>query len=131
MRRSGLRDARSCPSSSHSGFQPFADQADDALVADTVFDESDQPLVAYRVEEPRNVGVQYPVHLSAADPDREGVQRIVLAASRPEAVGEPEEVFLVDRVEHFHQRALDDLVFQRRNAERAPPSVRFRDVHPP
>ena len=81
--------------------------------------------LAYRVEESRNVSVQYPVHLSAPDPDREGVQRIVLAASRPEGVREPEEVFLVDRVEQFGECALDDLVFQHDNAERAAPSVRF------
>jgi len=31
-------------------FQPFLDQADDALVADTVFDETDEPFLAHRVE---------------------------------------------------------------------------------
>jgi hypothetical protein len=55
----------------------------------------------------------------------------VLAPSRPEGVREPEEVLLVDRVEQFGKRALDDLIFQRGNAERAPSSVRFGDVHPP
>ena len=38
----------------------------------------------------------------------EGVQRIVLAASRPESVGEPEEVLLVDGLENRRDRLLDD-----------------------
>lgn len=37
--------------------EPFADQADDAQVADTVFDESDQPFLVDRVEERLDVGV--------------------------------------------------------------------------
>jgi hypothetical protein len=37
----------------------------------------------------------------------------VLAAFGPEAVAEPQEVFFPDRIQHFDQRALDDLVLQR------------------
>lgn len=40
----------------------------------------------------------------------EGVQRIVLAASRPESVGEPEEILLVDGLENRRDRLLDDFV---------------------
>ncbi len=71
--------------------QPFADQADDALVADAALDEPDQPVLADRVEKAPDVGVQYPVHLPAADCDRQGVERIVRSASGPEPVREPEE----------------------------------------
>jgi hypothetical protein len=81
-----------------------------------VLDEADQPLVADGVEEAGDVGVQYPVHLVLADPDRQRIQRIVLAASHPEPVAEPKEVLLPNRVQHFHQRTLDDLVLQRCNA---------------
>lgn len=35
---------------------------------------------------------------------------------RPEAVGEPEEVDLVDGAQHFSDRTLDDLVLQGRHA---------------
>jgi site-specific DNA recombinase len=73
----------------HSSLQPFADQADDTAVADPVLDEAGEPFVAHRVEEPGDVGVQDPVHLTRLDPDRERIQRIVLAASRPEPVAEP------------------------------------------
>jgi hypothetical protein len=37
----------------------------------------------------------------------------------PKPVREPEEVFLIDGVEHRDERALNDLVFQRSDAQRA------------
>ena len=46
------------------------------------------------------------------------VERIVRSTPGPEPVTEPEEVFLVDRVQHLDERALDDLVFQRRHRQR-------------
>jgi hypothetical protein len=83
------------------------------------------------VEEPTDVGVEHPVHLLRPDPDREQVQRIMLATSGPEPVREPEEVDLVDGVQHLDHRALDDLVLQRCDPERPLPPVGFGDVHPP
>jgi hypothetical protein len=50
---------------------------------------------------------------------------------RPEAVGETEEVRLVDGVQHLHHRALHDLVLQRGDAERPLPTVGLEDVLPP
>ena len=64
------------------------------------------------IEKRPDIGVEYVVHLPAVDPDDQGIQRIVWSASGSKPVGEPEEVFLVDRVQHQHRRALDDLVFQ-------------------
>ena len=40
-------------------------------------------------------------------------------------------VFLVDRVQHLDERALDNLVFQRGDAERALPPVGLRDKPTP
>jgi hypothetical protein len=111
--------------------EPFLYQVDDAPVADPVLQETHQPFLADGVEERSNVGVQYPVHLLAVDPDHERVKRIMRAASRPEPIREPEEVFLVDRVEHRSRRPLDDLVLQRRDREWTLPAVRFWDVNPP
>src|SRR6266478_9734092 len=48
---------------------PFIDQADDARVADPVLDDADEPVLAHRIEEPGNIGVQNVVHLSAVNPD--------------------------------------------------------------
>jgi len=48
----------------------------------------------------------------------ESVQRIVLAASRPESIGEPKEVFLVDCFENRRDCLLDDFVLEAQNAQR-------------
>ena len=58
-------------------------------------------------------------------------QRLVRVPPRPEAVGEPEEVDLVDGAQHLGDRTLDDLVLQSRHAERALPAIGFRDVDAP
>ena len=100
-------------------------------VADPMLQEADQPFLADFVEERPNIGVQNVVHLPAVDADHQRVQRIVLAASRPEPIREPEEVFLVDRVQHVDRGPLDDLVFQSGDRERALPSVRLRYIQPP
>src|SRR6202048_4723991 len=95
--------------------EPFLDQADHAPVADPVLHELDDPFLAHRVEERADVGVQYVVHLLALDPDNKRIHRIMRAAPGSESVREPEEVFLVDRVEHRSCRPLDDLAFQGRH----------------
>jgi hypothetical protein len=115
----------------HPGLQPFADQAYYAPIADTVFDEFDQPVVADRIEKASDVGIQNPVHLAPVDPNRQRVQRIVLTAPRPEPVAEPQEVLFPDCVQHFHQRTLDYLVFQRCDAQRPLSSVRLRYIDKP
>jgi hypothetical protein len=51
-------------------------------------------------------------------------------ASGPEPIREPEEIFLVDRVQHLNNRTLDDFVLQRRDAERALPTIRLWYVVP-
>ena len=61
----------------------------------------------------------------------QGVQRIMLAALRSESVREPEEVFLVDRVQDSDSRPLDDLVLKGGNREWALPTVRFGYVDAP
>src|ERR1700676_2468201 len=60
------------------------------------------------VEEAPDIRVKHPVHLPRENAGVEGVQRIMLAAPRPESVGEPEEVFLVDCFENRRDRLLDD-----------------------
>ena len=49
----------------------------------------------------------------------------------PEPVTEPEEVFLVDRVQYRRRRPLDDLVLQRGNCKRALSAIRLGYVDPP
>src|SRR6267154_373830 len=119
------------PSSRTPTLSHFWEQADDARVADPPLDEADQPFLAHRVEERPDVGVQYPVHLPAGDPDNERIHRIMRAAPGPEPVREPEEVFLVDRIQHGCHRPLDDLVLQGGDCQRALPTIRLGYVDPP
>ena len=74
--------------------------------------EANQPFLVDFIEERSNVGVQNPVHVRAVDPDSERIERIMRTAPRSESIREPEEVYLVDRVEHDGHRSLDYLVFQ-------------------
>src|SRR5206468_2827272 len=55
LRRPLFTDADD-PVFQHTRLQPFADQADDALVADPMLDEADQPVLADRIEERAEVG---------------------------------------------------------------------------
>lgn len=121
---------RSLPILQHAGVQPFLDEPRDAPVRDAVLDELHRPAVVDGIEEATDVQVEHPVHLSRQQSDIERIERLVLVASRPEAIGEAEEVGFVDGVQHRHGRALDDLVFQRGYTERPLPPVRFGDVHP-
>lgn len=54
----------------------------------------------------------------------------MLSACGPKPVGEAEEVGFVDLVEYLHRHALNEFVFEQRDAERSLPPVRLRDVHP-
>jgi hypothetical protein len=66
--------------------EPFADQADDALVADAMFQEADQPVVVDAAKEVPDVGVKYVVHLPAGDRHCQSIQRILRPSSRSEPV---------------------------------------------
>src|SRR5260370_12423929 len=88
------------------------------------------PLMLDRVEKALNVYVQHPVHPLAFQRRRQRVERIVLAPSRAEAIAEPFEVHLVDRIQNLSHCSLHDLVFNRCNAQRSSASIFFRDVNP-
>ena len=83
-----------------------------------------------RVKEATDIGVQYPVHLGARDANGQCIQRVMLPTLWPETIGESQEIFFVDRIEHFYQCALDDFVFQRCDTQWALASIRFRNVLP-
>src|SRR5712675_1338392 len=91
--------------------EPPLNQAEDPRVGDPVPQHPYQPSVVNGVEEGSDVEIEHPVH-----------------APRPEAVAEPKKVSLVDRIQHLGHRALDNLVFERGNAERPAAAVAFRDI---
>src|SRR4029450_12981057 len=94
--------------------------------------ETDQPLLADRIEEASEVRVKNIVHLCAVDSGDECVQRIVLAALGPEPVREAEEVVLVDRVQHRASRLLDEsLSSSAAIASGALPTISLRYVMSP
>ena len=70
------------------------------------------------VKEATNVRIEHPVHLPPQDPHIECIQRIVWVTPRSGSIGEAFEVGLVDGLDNLRRRALNDLVFQHRNADR-------------
>src|SRR2546430_10925176 len=56
------------------------------------------------VEERLDVGVQDEVHLPAFERDHERIECVVRPAAGPESVAEPEEVFLIDGIQHSSGR---------------------------
>ena len=64
MNRSIFQDAR---------FQPTPDQADQARIADAMFDKPEDPIMIETPEERPDVGVQNEAHLLAVDPHAESV----------------------------------------------------------
>jgi hypothetical protein len=75
-----------------------------------MLEELQKPRLLEASEVVADVRVEHAVHVPARDPDRERVQRIVRTAPWPKPVREPEEVALVDRVQHLDHRPLKDLV---------------------
>lgn len=83
------------------------------------------------IVETTDVGIQHPPHLAFVQGCGPCIERPMGRASRPETVGKTEEVIFIDGIQHLDDRALDDFVFQCRNAKWPLPTVRLRDVNPP
>ena len=116
----------------HARPEPFLDQAHDAPVGYAVLDELHQPFLIESVIKLPDVGIEHPVHWSRSDSDCQCIQRLVWAAPWSETIREPQEVRFIDRVQHLDRGTLNNLVFQRGNAE-WPKLTRFthlRDVDP-
>src|SRR5580693_5814778 len=91
--------------------EPLLDQADDALVADPMFQEADQPILADSPEEILDVGVKYPVHFPYLDRRRQRVQHIVRPSPGSKPIRKTTEVAFIDGVERDDGCALYDLIF--------------------
>src|SRR4029077_4800995 len=110
--------------------QPFGNQPDDSPVANPMLDETDQPFPADLVEKGLNVTIEHPVDPPLPDPERERIQRLMLAALRSETVAEAQELRLIDRRQSCHHRSLDNLVLYGRDAEGPLSAVSLRYVLP-
>jgi len=79
--------------------QPFLDQADDALIADPMLHEADEPVFAHLVEERtgcRPSSMKFTFLLSIPTQSASSASCVPRPGRNP--VTEPEEVFLVDRI---------------------------------
>ena len=90
-----------------------------------------QPFVVDRIEKAAKVGIEHPVHALAHQRRMQRRKSHMRVPSWPEAVGEAEEIDLVDGAEKLGDCTLNDLVLQSRHAERALPAIGFRDVDTP
>src|ERR1700678_3510526 len=94
-----------------------------------MLDELHHPLVTQVVEESANIRIEYPVHSLPLDAYVQRIQRLMRAASRTESIRKAPKVHLVDLVENGHHRLLDDLIFQRGDAQWPLPAISLRYVH--
>src|SRR5713226_8906764 len=95
-----------------------------------MLDELHHPSVVDTIEEPSDVCIQHIVHLPPLERDRQRVQRLMLAPSWPETIREAPKILLINRIENSDHGLLNNLVFQRRDPQRALSPVGFRYVHP-
>jgi hypothetical protein len=93
-----------------------------------MLDELHGPFVRQVVEKASNVRVEHPVHVLPLDSHCQRVQRLMRVATRPEPIREALEVHLINLIEDGHHGLLDDLVLQRRDAQRTLPSVGLRYI---
>ena len=80
------------------------------------------------IEKAPDVCVKHPAHFLPHESYPERVQRIMLAASRSETIGEPQEVLFVYLIEDCHHGLLNDLILHGCDAQATLPSVGFRYV---
>src|ERR1700733_14771634 len=81
------------------------------------------------VKEPTNVCIEYPVHSLPLNAHIQRVQRLMWTASRTKSIRKAPKVHLVYLVEDRDHRLLDNLVFQRSNAQWSLPAISLRYVH--
>jgi len=80
-------------------------------------------------EEAPNVRIEYPVHPLPLDARIQRVQRLMRTASGPKPVRKASKVHLVYLIEDRDHRLLNDLIFQRRDAQRTLSPIDFRNIN--
>src|SRR4051795_4405541 len=110
-----MRDA---PVLQHPRLQPLADQAQQDAVTYPPTQDRTQVAVVQSVEKLADVDLQDPPATDLHQPMPEGVQRLVRRAARPEPVRAVQEVLLVDGLQDHDNRALEELVLERGDADR-------------
>jgi hypothetical protein len=93
-------------------------------------DEFEQPFMVDGVEKASDVRIERPIHFPFGQADVQGVQSVMRAAPRPESIGKAEEVRLINGVEDWRPRVLDEFVLQSGNAQGSHPAIGLGDVSP-
>ena len=81
----------------HACLEPFLDQTHNAPIGYAVLDKLHQPSLVESVVKLSDVGIEYPVHFSCSDPNRQRIQRFVWATLWSETVRESQKVLLPGR----------------------------------
>ncbi len=112
------------------GLQEPPDQQQQTAIANPHAQELHHPVVTDLIEEALNVRFDHETDRTELDRIVDRPQRLMGAASRPKAVRTIAEVSLVDRLQDAGNSLLDDLVLDRRQAQRTCLRIVLRDVHP-
>src|SRR5580692_10438177 len=113
-------------------YQPTPDQVDQARVADSMFDKSEDPIVIEAPKEVLQIRLQHPANHAAGDDLIEGRQGVMGAKLRPAAERAGQEVLLVDGGQHLSRGALERPVGDSWNPEGALLRLaRLGDIDPP
>src|ERR1700730_14926434 len=97
MNRSIFQDAR---------FQPTPDQVDQARIADSMFDKSEDPIVIEAPKEVLQIRLQHPADQAAGDDLSKGPQSMMGAELGSAAERAGQEVLLVNSGQHLSGGAL-------------------------
>ena len=89
-----------------------------------------KPRLVGLAEEVTDIRLEDPAYPPASQPDRQRIKRIMRRAARAKPLGKPNEVLLMDGVQHLNDRPLEDLVLKRRDPERALAPIQLGDEHP-
>ena len=115
----------------HPSVQPFPDCAAYHAVSHPLVQKVPQLTPIHRPEEVLDVQVNHPASTEFHQPLPQRIERLVSSTPRPKPVRALQKVLLVHRLQHHQHRPLEDLVLQRRDANRAPlVRPRLVQVHP-
>ena len=103
---------------------------ENAAVADARPQPLDQPVVRDRIEVALQIGVHHEA-VAGFDEAIDDPQRILGAASRPEAEARRVEPRVQNWLQHEFDRGLGDAVLDRGNPQRPHSAIPFRDLHAP
>jgi len=113
-------------------FQPTPDQADQARIADSMFDKSEHPIVIEAPKEVLQIRLQHPADQAAGDDLSKGPQSMMGAELWSAAERAGQEVLLVNSGQHLSRGALERPVGDSWNPKGALLRLaRLGDIDPP